>query len=338
LQGDGKRNVLIYDLGGGTLDVSILTIEDGLFEVKATAGDTHLGGEDFDNRMVDHCVDEIKRKHRKDLTTNKRALRRLRTSCEKAKCMLSSITLASIEVDALFDNVDFSLSISRAKFENLNEDLFRSTMESVEKSLRDAKMDKAEMHEIVLVGGSTRIPKVQELLQKFFEEVELNKSVNPDEAVAYGAAVQAAILNGDEAEELQGLVLVQMTPLSLGTDTDGRVMSVIIKRNTPIPTKLTKTYSTVYDNQTEMSIGVYEGERTLIKNNNLLGTFTLSGIPPAPHGVPQIDVTFEIDLNNILKVTAVEKSTRKRYNITVTDDRNRLSKEEIERMVKDAEK
>jgi L1 cell adhesion molecule like protein len=338
LQGNGKRNILIYDLGGGTFDVSILTIEDGHFEVKAVAGDTHLGGEDFDNNMVNHFVEEFKRKHQKDLTTNKRALRRLRTACERAKRTLSCATMATIEIDSLFEDKDFSLNISRAKFEELNAEFFRSTMEAVKKSLRDAKMDKSKLHELVLVGGSTRIPKVQQLLQDFFEGVGLNMSVNPDEAVAYGAAVHAAILAGDISEELQDLVLVDVTPLSLGITTVGGVMSVIIQRNTTIPTKQTKTYETSYNNQTEMSIGVYEGERTMIKNNNLLGHFTLKGIPPARAGVAKVDVTFEIDLNNILKVTAVVKSTRKRHNITISDDRRRLSKEEVERMVKNAEK
>ncbi|XP_076914047.1 heat shock cognate 70 kDa protein-like [Bidens hawaiensis] len=335
----GKINVLVFDLGGGTFDVSLMTIEEGgIFEVKAVAGDTHLGGEDFDNRMVDHCVLEFKRRWKKDLTGNQRALGRLRFACEKAKRILSCATHTLIELDSLHEGIDFSMKFTRAKFEGLNMDLFEMSIKTLETCLSDAKMKKSCIDQVILVGGSTRIPKVQHMLLEYFNGRELCKSVNPDEAVAYGAAVLASKLSGNTEKSVQDVVLRDVTPLSLGIEAHGDIFNVVIPRNTPIPTSKAKVYSTIKDNQTTLAIPVYQGERSRSKDNHFLGKFSISGIPPAPKCVSTVMIGIEIDANGILTVTASVISTGKMKKLTITNAIGRLSKEKIEKMVHDAEK
>ena len=333
-----KKNILVVDLGGGTFDVSLLTINNETIEVKATSGDTHLGGEDFDNRLVDHFVKEFKEKYNKDISTDSKALRRLKSACERIKCTLSVLMKANLSIDSLYDGIDFKSSITRECFEELNKDLFEKILEPIGIALKDSGFSKSDIQEIVLVGGSTRIPKIRSLVSEYFDGKKLNEDINPDEAVAYGAAALSASLSGIESEKIQDLMLLDVTPLSLGIETFLGIMSTIIKRNTPIPAKITKNFTTLYDYQTEARIKIFEGERLFTIDNHFLGEFTLCNIPPALKGVPKIDVTIEIDENGILNVSAIDRGSGNCNKTTIVNEKDRLSKEEIDRIIKEAEK
>jgi len=338
-KGSGERNILVFDIGGGTVDVAVLKMCDGIFEVKATAGDSHLGGDDFDTRIVNFCVQDFKRKNRGlDMSENKKSLRRLRTQCERAKCILSASTTTSIEIDGIFDGVDFSASLSRARFEEMNIDYFRKAIALVEKTLSDSGLDKDDVDDVLLVGGSTRIPKVQKMIQELFNGKAPCKSINPDEAVAHGATIQAAILTGLGGTKVEDVVTIDVTCLSIGLETAGGVMTKLIARNTAIPTESTQTFTTHKDDQSAVSIRIFEGERAMVKDNNLVGKFGLEGIAPAPAGIPEVEVVFDIDADGILNVTAEDKSSGNTGQITITRDTDRLSPSEIDRLVREAKK